>query len=506
MTSRTAGRRILAGLTASAMGQALAAVQAFVLVPLFVSAWDADVYGRWLALSAIASHLAMADLGGQNFVANLLAMHFGRGEALAFRDRLSEAMSLCVALGAALLALLATGVVWAAGWLPSPLAAPLLSGNEAVALLLLGANAVIFSVPGGVYATVYRATGQFARGMAIGNVTRVANIGGSIVLLAAGATPASIAAWLLATAAAGTAALVIDSRRVIPECRDIRVTPARAAAGVRRLARGSMHFWLIGAAIEVTQQTVVLILAALASPAAVAAYATHRLLATLPGRLTALAQGPVAPELSFLWARRQHADLTDVSLFATTIVMGLSVVVAAALWAVAPAVYGAWTTNSIEFDAALLCVLLVQGIAASGWQTSAWGLMATNQHHALAGWSAARAVVTIVLASLLAPSSGALGVAAAALAADVVCGALVVPAQVASAMGVRAGDLYARLAMGAVPLVPLVVHAFGEWPVALGTAQAGRTAAAALAILLALVLSGPLAMPMLRSLPRRLSC
>ena len=502
MTTQTTRQRLALGLASSALTQALAAAQAIVLVPFFVSAWEPHAYGRWLALSAIASHLTLADLGGQNYVANLLAMHFGRDEAVEFRTRLSEAVSLFLMIGFALLALLVLGLVWAA-WLPLGLSGPALTGNEALALLLLGANAVILSVPGGVYGTAYRASGRFARGAAIGNVGRIVTMAGSMALLAGHATPAALAAWMLASAAAVTGVLVVDSRRVIAGCREVRIGVGPARAGFRRLARGSLHFWSIGLAGEMTQQGVLVILAATTSPVAVALYSTHRVLASIPARLATLAQGPVAPELSFLWAQRRQHDLIAVSLFAATALMAIGAVAAGALWTAAPLFYGAWTSNSLSFDGTLACILIVQSILASGWQTSAWSLLATNQHHALSSWSAARAALTVIIALALAGPFGAVGVAAGALAADIVCAALVFPGTAAAMLGAPRWQFHRRIALGLVPLVPVALSAAGMPGARLESDHAGRAAAGLFTAALAVAVAWPLVMPTVRSFPVR---
>lgn len=498
-THRSWRSRLALGLASSAMSQALAGAQAFVLVPLFVSAWDPDQYGRWLVLSAIASHLAIADLGGQNYVANVLAMHFGRGEEAEFRDRLSEAVSLFLLIGLGLFALLLLGLLWAA-WVPVGLDRPLLTAGEALALLFLGALAVVMVVPGGVYATVYRASGLFARAAVVGNVGRVAHVAGCLVLLMAKASPAAVAGWILLSGTATTAAIVVDTRRVIPACRDIRLGIGLAVRGARRFAVGSLHFWVITIANEVNQQGLLLVIAAVASPVAVAVYATHRILASIPSRLATLAQDPVIPELSFLWARRQHGDLVRVSLLATTTVMAMGAVAAAAIWVVAPLGYAVWTSHNLSFDVMLALTLLVQSILASGWQTSAWSLLATNQHHALAWWSAARAALTVGLAWPLAGAFGPLGVAAAGLAADVACGAVMFPASVSATLGMPAVRIYRRLALGLVPLLPLAVSAFRTSTSGAPPELTGLTAAALFSGALALGVASPSMLPVMRAL------
>src|ERR1017187_5195773 len=90
----TAAGRFLRGLGSTALGQAISAAGSILLVPLFLHAWGADLYGRWISLTALASYLGLLDMGGQSYVGNLLAAEYVRGNDEEFQRRLSEGVSL----------------------------------------------------------------------------------------------------------------------------------------------------------------------------------------------------------------------------------------------------------------------------------------------------------------------------------------------------------------------------------------------------------------------------
>src|SRR6267378_1844389 len=90
---RAMSGRLSLGIGSAALFQAVNAAQAVILVPLFLRAWGAEGYGQWLALTALISYLTLADLGGQNYIANLLAMSHARGDRERFQTTLSEAVS-----------------------------------------------------------------------------------------------------------------------------------------------------------------------------------------------------------------------------------------------------------------------------------------------------------------------------------------------------------------------------------------------------------------------------
>ena len=65
--------RLKSGLARTALSQIIIAATAIALVPLYIAAWGVDGYGRWLSLTAVIAYLSLLDLGGQNYVGNLLA-------------------------------------------------------------------------------------------------------------------------------------------------------------------------------------------------------------------------------------------------------------------------------------------------------------------------------------------------------------------------------------------------------------------------------------------------
>src|SRR5512134_2975736 len=77
--------RIVTGLASTSLYQIIAAAQSILLVPLFLRAWGTNGYGDWLTLTALVSYLGLMDLGGQNYIGNLLAFDYTRGEEADFR-------------------------------------------------------------------------------------------------------------------------------------------------------------------------------------------------------------------------------------------------------------------------------------------------------------------------------------------------------------------------------------------------------------------------------------
>lgn len=451
-------KRVGMGVGSSALAQAIAAVQAFLLVPFFLRAWGADGYGHWITLTALVSYLALLDLGGQNYIANLLAIAFARHDENGFRQTLSEGVSLFLVLGVCGYALFALFVAFFSIVSLPGLSRPL-AHQEAAVLLLLGAVPLLMGIPGGVYATGYRATGLYVRGAMLANIVRGFGILVLAALLYASVSPTVYALGLFATGALLTVVITLDLHRRVAGCRGLRIGLAQARRGWIHLG-GALRFWMLTLAQTITQQGTVLVLAAGTSPAIVALYSTHRTLSSIPNYIGSLIQGPVLPELSFFWAQQRLSDLSRVTFLLVRTIVLMTGAVGTFLWLFAPVLYPLWTRGRLQVQPLLLGVLLVQGLLAAGWATSGWTLLATNHHRLLARWSMVSAVLTICLAIWLAPRYGAVGAAGAGLAGDLACGIVVYPVLASAFLGVPARRMFFLMASAILVLAPFTAAAF----------------------------------------------
>ena len=449
-------RRLLFGVGSSGVSQVIAAAQPIFLVPLFLRAWGAEGYGRWLVLTALVSYLSMLDLGGQNYIGNLLAIDHAQGNKDAFREKLSEGVSLFVSIALVVLIIL---IILLFGLMSSgvPVLGQALSAKERWIILFLGLN-FLSSIPAGVYVSAYRASGLFVRGTMLGNGLRVFHFAVSTGLLYFSISPFVYALVFFIAGVVGTIVIVWDSRRVMMACRHIRIGLAEAKRG-RKYLRGALQFWLLALSNGLNQQGVLLTLALFASPAIVALYATHRTAAGLIGYVGTVLQAPLWPELSFLWAQDRREELHKVLLLAIRLVMLFSGVAALLMWVLLPFIYPVWTGKQLQLQPVLFAIFLVQGALAAGWLTSGWCLLAANQHRILARWSLANAAVTIMLSFLLAPKHGALGVAVATLSGDMLCGLLIYPKLVANTMRFNVWDVYRPMFLAMFLLCILVLIA-----------------------------------------------
>jgi O-antigen/teichoic acid export membrane protein len=448
--------RLGLGIGSSALSQSINALQAIALVPLFLAAWGNNLYGQWLALSSLTSYLSLLDFGGQTFVGNLLAMSAARGDWSEFRRTLSRAVSLFLFLSTAALVLLVGGVLLARRFV-IPGMPRQLSTWEAWTIVLQGVAVVLLAIPGGIYGTVYRAVGLFSRGTMAGNAFRTLGLGLSALLLVFRASPIAFAACSVLVGLALTVFIVWDTRRAIPECRDIQVAPVEARGGLLQFARGALHFWLLSLAQLLNQQGVILIIVRVLGSASVPLYATHKVLSNIPGYIAALVQGPSTPELSRLWAIDRKDRLSSLALGLVRALIVLTGTGALLIWLCAPSLYPLWTGKLLTVDRELLAILLIQAVIAAGWSSASWCLLAVNRPRSVAWWSVSNGLLTLILAGWLAGKHGLAGVALASLIGDLCCGLFAFPLLLAKLLSIRALRVFRMMLFAAAPLLLLFV-------------------------------------------------
>lgn len=449
-------QRILRGLSATFFGQFVAALSAILLVPFFLNAWGGSAYGRWLSLFAICSYLTLIDFGGQNYVANILTDAYVRGNEIEFRERLSQGVSLFLVIA------LVAGVIFGAVLLVPELKLPgeksVLSSSERLILIFLGLTNII-SVPGGVYATIYRATGRLARGNFVGNTLRLLIFLISLGLLITKQPPLNYAIGTFLLGFFLTIFVIIDLWLHIPASRHLSLSLNNALKGVQLLGV-SIFFWVITLAGLINFQGVILVLGAGLPAAAIALYSTHRMATGLLNYVGSILQTTLWPEFTRLHSQQRNPEIFHLSVLIVKITVVLSGLLAIVLWIFLPVIYPIWTNRQLPLQNSLFVVLLFQGVLAAGWTATAWPVLASNQPKRLAYASLLNALITIGLSFLAVTKYGVLGVALATLAGDLIFGLVSFPIIAAQQIKFPVKDYYLAIIY---PLLILIFLAALMW-------------------------------------------
>jgi O-antigen/teichoic acid export membrane protein len=341
--------------------------------------WGPERYGGWLALTALLAYTSLADLGLSQVTAIDMAMLAARGERPAAR-RVSQTLWALNA-GAALLVTLATG----AAAFALPIARLVNVSEESAAevslttLLLGGAAAlqVLYAAP----SAGMKATGHFPLMVASGATLRFADA----VVLATGA-------WV-GLGFGGIALLLLCERMILTAgfCsyfygREPWLLP-RLAPGdraiLRRLLAPALSYLSYTLAQLISVQGVVLIVAALLGPGAVAVLSAIRTL-TRAGRMASVIINHAAEPVLARLAGLDSAAFRAVARLQAVSAGGLTLAYAIAMMAAGPSILAWWTAGRVSGDSGLFTAMVLSVVAEMLWLTLQTPYLATNRHPRLA--------------------------------------------------------------------------------------------------------------------------
>jgi O-antigen/teichoic acid export membrane protein len=433
------GARLMRSLSAQMASQGVRIVQQILLVPFFLRAWGIDLYNDWLLMVAAAGILSILDGGMQPYFSGLLQERMVRNETAAYRRAVRVANFNYVAVIVIALLAIAIASLWVE-WLPLLGVDHMESGTAHWTLALLAAN-LLASMPFGVANSIYRAHGEYDRGVMMGT----GNLGGQIVipliLLTLGQPSTVIAAGLVGGTIISWVIIAIDQRArygplpwglSIPTAAEQRVTIAKCLY----FASQPISTWL-------TFQGPLLILGHLSLPVETVAFSTARTLIGVSRQMTLQMSYPFGFELSVLLIRDELAALRRLLTDAVSIVAIVGGLLAGVTIVAGEPVTALWLRGRVDIPLELIVIMALPIAISASSQIYQVLLSFSNQPKLIAHGVGIFALVGFGSAIALAPSFGAEGVAAGLAVGEVIGMVLYLPAQTLRATGVGGGQFHA---------------------------------------------------------------
>jgi len=398
----TSKARILSGVAANLYTQAVTVVMQLGSLPIFLSRWSTEEYGRWLIISAVPAYLAISDVGIMTAAGNSMAMHQARGETSMVNRIFNSAL--------AALLLILPSLALGAGVLLTAYSFGLdIDERKALfALILTG----LLTVASTLFDAVYRSFGMYPRGTFLLTTVRVFDYCGIFAGFLIGDTLTSTGLGFLIVRAISTVVMLGLTRRDVPQVRwNLREMDFSLMGGLMRNGIGFLSFPL---GYTLTLQGMVLIVGAQLGGSAVALFNSLRTLTRILSQISDAARRSVSPEISTLYGAGREAELNRLVDRVLWRVLLLVVVCACALALLGPWILSIWSHGKISFDGTVYAFLLIGAIAGAYWQVQSVRLTATNRHVFVAGTFAIASAGAVALAYF---TIGRYGIAAAAAAA-----------------------------------------------------------------------------------------
>jgi O-antigen/teichoic acid export membrane protein len=436
----TTRERFLQGFGATAIGPMVTILAQVISVPVLLRSWGPRLYGEWLILSAIPTYIAFSDVGFGNVAANDMTMRVASGDrdgALVtfqstwiFITMTSLLVVVCFMSGAWMMPL--------GRWLNLSLITP---QNARVILTILCIYALL-CLQADLTTAGFRCEGNYALGMLIKNMLRLVETLGVTIIVAAHAKPIQAAATYLILRAIGTPVMAwLMMRKTVW----LRYGLGHATRQrTKSLAVPAVAFMAFPAGSALSLQGMVIVIAALLGPVAVAVFSTMRTLTRFGFQIMEALKNSVWPELSLAYgvqnwalARKLHRVACQASLWS-------SIGSAIFLYFAGGKIIELWTHGRIVMDVTAFHWLLLVIVANSFWYTSSVVTVASNTHERVAAVYLAGTAASLLIARLLIPSFGISGAAMALLAIDLIVGWYVISSSLA-ALSESAIDFYASM-------------------------------------------------------------
>jgi len=430
--------------------QALRIVQQIVLVPFFLRAWGIDLYNDWLLINAATTLITIFDGGMQPYFSGLLQETKVRNEFAAYHRAVKVANFNYLAVIALALAGILAASLWLR-WLPLIGVDHMPFGQAYWTLGLLAANTLI-AMPFGVFNSIYRANGEYDRGVVMG----VGNLAGQIlvplILLTVDQPSQVLAAGMVGATVLSWAIIAIDQRArygplpwglAAPTRAELRVTVAKCLY----FASQPISTWM-------TIQGPLLLLGHLSSPAETVAFNTARTLIGVARQVTIQMSLPFGFELSVLLIRDEMAALRRLLTDSVTIVGIAGGLLAGVTIVAAQPVLLLWLRGKVEIpDLLILTMALPVAISASSVVYQVL-LSFSNRPRLIAHGVGIFAGVGFGAALALVGRLGAEGVALGLAVGEVVGLVIYLPARTLDSIGMRGSRLHSasvlRAALAAV--------------------------------------------------------
>lgn len=445
-------RRVGLGLLAVLMGQGINILGQILIVPLFLWAWGAQLYGEWLVMFAVVAHISLLDFGMQMYVVNRLNQCYSAKQLNDYTRILHSALVLylSVAVVAGSLITITVFVAPIGQWLNFRLMG---HSTTAIVVLLLAAQ-LIFAIPHGLITGLYRTFQEFPRGAMLANFHRTSMFGLIALVLLLGGSVVHVAAIQLIPLMAVIAFALYDIRKRHPEIK-VGLSQSDWRLAITFLGPSSL-FFLIQISGALTVQGSIIVVSAFAGPAFVAVFAIHRTLTNLMRQIVGSLNAALWPELTTLEA---HGDYSKLRVIHRSFVkMSFAACVFAGIWLyfAGKDVIELWTLGRITFDPKLLNIFLLYLVFQAPWLASSVFSAAFNRHKNLAVCYILSAVLGLGLAVVLIQYWGIVGVATGLLIANILVCSWFVPLDTCRILGDSVRKFWVEVLLRGLPVIAIV--------------------------------------------------
>lgn len=394
-------KKIAKGIGANAYGQLVSIVVQLASVPLFLSVWSMDAYGRWLIISAIPAYLSMVDFGVSATSASEISVLLTREEKKEANTVFQSAiMFLIIVVFIVFLILLLVAFFFELYDFGAK------EERHTLYILIFG---VLMSVLCNSCEALYRATDRYPLGTFLINTARLVEWAGWVGGLVVDGSFVAVAAYGLAMRLM-MLSLMIYFLKI--DCYGLSWGVCNASFyKIKKIVRPAFWYMLFPVSNAINFQGVTLIVGAVLGAGFVVVFNTYRTVVRVLVQITGVFSHSLWPEFSKLYGKCEYVSLERLYEKTQKISLIISFLSCISIYFIMPSILEYWTQGKVAFDSELLLIMLLYAIAGSVWHVPRILLLSTNNHRELSLWVLFLSLTAMILSGGLGYYYGLYGVA-----------------------------------------------------------------------------------------------
>jgi O-antigen/teichoic acid export membrane protein len=413
----TSAGRLKRNFAASFVAKGSAAAYRIAVVPLLLWHLGAERYGDWLVLSALPSWLALSSFSLGSVASSEIALEVARGDELGAKRTFSTTL-------AALLLVSVVGIAIVGVFLfliaSGSFGVDLLRFHAWSELATIGmlAVAVFVSLFAEPFAAKMRAAGRADLGIQLNAALPWIELACSAVALTVSATIVSLAAATLVS----RLIFVVYSWRVSQKA-NAGIYFQWASVRVDRvwpLLRKGVAYQALPLGHALSNQAMIMVVAAALGPVAVAVFGTARTMARLGVQGMELINFAVWPEMTLLLGGRDYARAAAVHRAAAAYTVAAGAITAVGAITVGPWLFKTWTVGELSVTHSLMAMFGAAIMLQSIWHASLIVQLAVNEHEGVAVRYVIGSLAAVICCWPLSQAFGLYGAAASSMVIDAI--------------------------------------------------------------------------------------
>ncbi len=369
--------RIIQGVGANSFGQGVTLLIQLASVPILINAWGIDLYGEWIAISAIPTYLVLSEVGLTSTSGNALALIADTGSKRGLQTIYQSTWFMVSLLSLLVISLFAIAILTIN--LKPLLGLKIVTNTDLKITLLLLLTHVALSLQTGLIQIVFRYLKKNPIAIFISNLTRLFEwVVATVWVVSFHGQIIQVAASFLSIRMIGNIILWLSLHRYKSPLQLGFAFVSKSE--IKKLLKPSLASMCFPLGLSLTLQGFVILISSLVGSGAVALFSLYRTFTRIPIQMATAINQAIWPEISYSFGngKMQQAGKLVIKMQLYCFILGS--VSSLAIYLSGEKVIDFWVSKPLDHNQFLLIMLTATAFIHILWQPFWVAQMAINKH------------------------------------------------------------------------------------------------------------------------------